>query len=76
MAHFVKLSGINDIGRGSNGETYTILVNIDNIVSIGRAGNGNYTILNTTNNSILRVTEDLDTVAKLCGCDNKKVLNG
>lgn len=76
MAHFVKLSGVDDISRNGRGEKYSILVNVDNIVSIGRSNNGNYTLLNTVNNTVLRVTEDLDVVAKLCGCIENKVLNG
>lgn len=76
MAYFVKLSGVNDVSRYGNGEPYTILINVDNIVNVVRDISDKYSLIGTVNNTVLRVTEDLDTVAKLCGCDNKKVLNG
>lgn len=75
MAHFVKLSGVNDVSRYGNGEPYTILINVDNIVNVVRDISDKYSMIGTVNNTVLRVTEDLDTVVKLCGGDGKKVLN-
>ena len=74
MAHFIKLSGVNDVSRYGNGEPYTILINVDNIVNVVRDVTNKYSMIDTMNNTVLRVTEDLDTVAKLCS--GNKVLNG
>lgn len=75
MAYFVKLSGVNDVSRYGNGEPYTILINVDNIVNVVRDTSDKYSMIGTVNNTVLRVTEDLDTIVKLCGYNTKKVLN-
>jgi len=75
MAQFIKLSGVNDVSRYGNGESYVILINVDNIVNVVRDSSDRYSMIGTVNNTVLRVTEDLDTIAKYCSVNNK-LLNG
>jgi len=75
MAQFIKLSGVNDVSRYGNGEPYVILINVDNIVNVVRDSSDRYSMIGTVNNTVLRVTEDLDTIAKYCNLNNK-LLNG
>lgn len=71
MAQFIKLSGVNDVSRYGNGESYVILINVDNIVNVVRDSSDRYSMIGTVNNTVLRVTEDLDTIAKYCSVNNK-----
>lgn len=71
MAQFIKLSGVNDVSRYGNGEPYSILINVDNIVNVVRDSTDTYSMIGTVNNTVLRVTEDLDTIAKYCSVNNK-----
>jgi len=75
MAQFIKLSGVNDVSRYGNGEPYVILINVDNIVNVVRDSSDRYSMIGTVNNTVLRVTEDLDTIVKYCNLNNK-LLNG
>lgn len=75
MAQFIKLSGVNNVSRYGNGESYVILINVDNIVNVVRDSSDRYSMIGTVNNTVLRVTEDLDTIAKYCSINNK-LLNG